>query len=74
MARIADPDSDYKVSSHKVGKYVYATTQPAIIDPETGKKTHKHKAWGTLEGNMFIPGKSYRLASPEVSYFQMAGI
>ena len=66
MARIADPDSDYKVSSHKVGKYVYATTQPAIIDPETGKKTHKHKTWGTLEGNMFIPGKSYRLASPEV--------
>ena len=65
MSRKADPNADYKVSVHKVGKYTYATTQPATIDPVTGKKIHRHFTWGTLEGLTFIPGRNYRLASPE---------
>ena len=69
MARTGRPpkaDSGYHVSPHNMNGYCYASTQPAYIDPETGKKKNHYVHWGRLtEDNRFIPGKAYILASPE---------
>jgi hypothetical protein len=68
MARTGRPpkeDSGYHVSPHNANGYCYAATQPAVIDPDTGKKKYHYIHWGRLEdGNRFIPGKAYILASP----------
>ncbi len=66
MSRIANPDSQYRVSVHILNGYRYASTQPYVVDAKTAKKVYRHIHWGTLtEDNKFIPGKNYLLATVE---------
>ncbi len=39
MPRQRDPMSSCRMSTHKLGTYVYASTQPATVDAKTGKRT-----------------------------------
>ena len=68
MARTGRPpkaDSAYHVSVHIANGYRYASTQPAVADPDSGTKKYRHIHWGRLDDdNRFIPGKAYILASP----------
>ena len=64
IGRPIKPDSGYHVSVHKVGNYLYASTQPSYVG-EGGKKSYRHIHWGRLDENKkFIPGTEYILASP----------
>ncbi len=64
MPRKPDPDSPYRISIHLDKGYRYASTQPSVIDPETGERRYRRIHWGTVdENNRFIPGKAYILAS-----------
>ena len=66
MARPVDPDAPYRVTIHTTNGYRYASTQPSMVNPETGKRTHRQVHWGTVDENLkFIPGKQYIVASPE---------
>ena len=66
MARPVDPNTPYRVALHVTKGYRYASTQPTVVDPETGKRSHHQVHWGTVdENNKFIPGSKYILASPE---------
>ena len=66
MARPVDPNSRYRVKPHKIGNYTYASTQPPVIDPKTGKKKYRYVHWGTLDDHFkFIPGTQFILAAPE---------
>jgi len=63
MPRKADPNSQYKVSIHLNNGYRYASTQPYVINPDTGKKSYHHIHWGIVDdNNRFIPGKNYLVA------------
>jgi transposase len=54
------------VGKHINGGYIYASTQPPYIDPNTGKKKYRHIHWGTVdENNKFTPGSPFFLATPE---------
>ena len=62
MSRPINPDSQYRIKPHKMGNYTYASTQPPVIDPKTGKKKYHYIHWGTLDENLrFIPGTPYLL-------------
>jgi transposase len=66
MTRPTQPDSGLRVSVHVANGYRYASTQPGEIDKDTGRKVYRHIHWGRVDdGNRFIPGKTYLLASPE---------
>ena len=66
MPRKPDPEAQYRISVHIDKGYRYASTQPAQVDPETGRRTYRRIHWGTVdEKNRFIPGKSYIFASLE---------
>ena len=66
MARPVNPDSQYRIKPHIVNGYKYASTQPSIIDPNTGKKKYRYTHWGTVDENfVFIPGSAFYLASPK---------
>ena len=66
MGRHADTTAQYRVSIHANGGYRYASTQPAVVDSETGEKRYRRVHWGTVDENLkFIPGKQYIIASPE---------
>jgi transposase len=59
-------DGKLSVSIHANHGYRYASSQPFIIDAETGKKKYRRVHWGTIDDNMkFIPGARYIYASPE---------
>ena len=63
MARKPDPSCQYIVRIHKLNGYLYASTQPVTVDPETGKRTYKRIHWGSLTPDLrFIPNDNYRLA------------
>ena len=67
MARTIDEDTSYRVKIHKNGGYLYASTQPIVIDPDrkSGRNRHKRIHWGTIDVNMkFHPNKNYISASP----------
>ena len=64
LGRPPKADSGYRVSTHKIGKYIYASTQPVSVDQD-GNKTYKHKHWGRLDGNRFVPGTEFILLSRE---------
>ncbi len=65
MARPRNEETTYKVTIHKNGGYRYASTQPLLTDPVTGKTYNKRIHWGTVDENMkFHPGKTYISASP----------
>lgn len=72
MARPVDPTAQYRVKLHIANGYTYASTQPPIIDPETGKKKYRYVHWGRVicfpeqDGKQkFIPGFRFYQASPE---------
>jgi hypothetical protein len=72
MARPVDPDTQYRIKLHVTHGYAYASTQPPLIDPTTGKKKHQHVHWGSVvpvpgqeEKLKFMPGSKFYLASPE---------
>ena len=66
MGRPIDPEAPYRISIHKNHGYRYASTQPAVRDPETGKVTHKRIHWGKVdENNKFYPGTKFVFAPVE---------
>jgi hypothetical protein len=66
MARPVDPQSAYRVKTHTTNGYTYASTQPALTDPDTGKKVRRHVHWGRVDdGLRFVPGIEYLTAPPE---------
>lgn len=65
MARPVNPNSRYTVKPHVTHGHIYASTQPAEIDPETGKKVYKYIHWGKVIDNVFLPGANYVQASLE---------
>ncbi len=66
MPRPIDPSSSYKVSIHAYSNYRYASTQPAFVDPDTGKRFYRRIHWSTVTEDLkFLPGKNYLLASLE---------
>lgn len=67
MARIVDPDSDYRVSIHINRGYRYASTQPRAVNPKTGRETRLRLHWGTVDKELkFTPGSRYWLTPPKV--------
>lgn len=48
MPRPIDLSRTYKVSIHAYSNYRYASTQPAFIDPDTGKRFYRRIHWGTV--------------------------
>lgn len=65
MSRPTKEESIYKVSIHKNGGYMYASTHPYTVD-ENGKRQYVNCHWGTVDENKrFIPGKRYLYASLE---------
>ena len=65
MARPTKEDSVYRLSPHKNGSYMYASTHPYTLT-EDGKRKYRLLHWGTLTPEMkFIPGKQYLYASME---------
>ena len=55
MPRKPDPEAQYRISVHIDKGYRYASTQPAQVDPETGRRTYRRIHWGTVdENNRFI--------------------
>ena len=63
MPRKPDPDAPYRIAIHADKGYRYASTQPAVVDPDTGKRSYHRIHWGTVdENNRFIPGKTYLFA------------
>ena len=66
MGRHIDPDAQYRVKVHITHGYRYASTQPSVIDPSTGKRKYRHVHCGTVDENLvFTPGSTFYLASPE---------
>ncbi len=64
MSRPVDPESGYRIKIHKNKGHSYASTQPAVLDPDTGKKKYHRIHWGTVDENKkFHPGSRYLLAS-----------
>lgn len=62
--RPRNPDTNYKVSLRRTGKYRYAATQPTFTDPNTGKVKRRFVYWGDVTEDLrFIPNDRYRLAS-----------
>nr|MCR5258153.1 hypothetical protein [Desulfovibrio sp.] len=67
MGRHPDPLSSYRVSIHKIGKYLYASTQPIRFNEEKGKNEHYRIHWGVVsKDNKFIPNDTYLNASVEI--------
>lgn len=65
MSRPKIEGTNYKVTIHKNGGYRYASTQPLLTDPKTGKTYNKRIHWGTVDDKLkFHPGKTYIYASP----------
>ena len=57
MARLTKADSIYRMSLHKNGGYMYATTHPYTVT-EDGKKKYSCLHWGIVTDELkFIPGK-----------------
>ena len=66
LGRPPRTDGKLRVSIHVNQGYRYASSQPFVIDAETGKKKYHRVHWGTVDEKMkFIPGSRYIYASPE---------
>ena len=59
MARSIDKDTSYRVKIHRNGGYLYASTQPIVIDPDrkSGRNRHRRIHWGTIDENMKFHAK-----------------
>ncbi|MDD2327639.1 MAG: hypothetical protein PHZ13_04900 [bacterium] len=65
MARPTREDSINRISIHKNGGYMYASTHPYTVTPE-GKRNYSILHWGTVDKDMkFTPGSQYIYASLE---------
>ena len=65
MARPSREDSIYRISIHKNGDYLYASTHPYTERPG-GKRKYSILHWGTVDKDMkFTPGPQYIYASHE---------
>jgi transposase len=65
MARPTREDSINRISIHKNGGYMYASTHPYTVTPE-GKRKYSILHWGTVDQNLkFFPGPRYIYASLE---------
>ena len=65
MARPIKEESIYRISIHKNGGYMYASTHPYTLTPE-GKRKYAILHWGTVDKNLkFTPGPRYIYASHE---------
>jgi hypothetical protein len=65
MARPIKEESIYRISIHKNGGYMYASTHPYTVTPE-GKRKYTILHWGTVDKNLkFTPGPRYIYASHE---------
>lgn len=65
MSRPTKEESIYKVSIHKNGRYMYATTHTYTVS-EDGRRQYVNCHWGTVDENKrFVPGKRYIYASLE---------
>lgn len=67
MARKVDPFAPYRMSTHKLGKYVYVCTQPATVDETSGKRTYSRIHWGRFDPQKktFTPNLAFLLLTPE---------
>lgn len=66
MARPPDPNAAWRVGIHRIGSYLYASTQLRRISPRTGRMTYPRQHWGTLTEDLrFTPNQHYYLAPPE---------
>ena len=64
--RRARDDGKQRVAIHQNGGYRYASTQPWVLDPETGRKSYRRVHWGTVDENLkFFPGTAFIYASQE---------
>lgn len=65
MARPRLEGTNYKVTIHKNGRYMYASTQPLLVDKATGKTFNRRMHWGAVDSDKkFHPGKTYIYAEP----------
>ena len=63
MPRPPRSDGKQQVYLYTCKGYRYASTQPVVIDPETGKKKLTRVLWGKVsESLVFTPNKTYLLA------------
>ncbi len=61
MSRKPDPLTQYRMRVHEFRGYRYASTQPTVSNPITGKRYSKRIHWGVLEaGNRFVPNRNFR--------------
>ena len=59
-------DGKIRVSIHNNSGYRYASTQPCVLDQETGKKIYRRIHWGIVDENLkFIPGTTFIYARQE---------
>ena len=59
MARLTKADSVYRISLHKNGAYMYATTHPYTV-AEDGKRKYSCLHWGTVTDELkFYPKSSF---------------
>ena len=67
MARKVDLFAPYRMSTHKLGKYVYVCTQPATVDETSGKRTYSRIHWGRFDPQKktFTPNLAFLLLTPE---------
>lgn len=64
MARPLDPNTGYRMSRHKVGVYLYASTQRLV--EEDGVEKRKYFDWGKLDANnIFTPLPRFLYLPPE---------
>jgi hypothetical protein len=66
MGRPVDPTAPFRVKLHRIGQYMYASTQASFIYSKTGKRTHRCIHWGKVDKNLkSIPGPTFLSASSE---------
>lgn len=67
MPRKVDPLAPYRISTHKLGNYIYASTQPASVDEQTGKRTYSYAHWGRFDPitKKFTPNLAFMVLPPE---------
>ncbi len=59
-------DGKFRVSIHNNNGYRYASSQPYVLDPETGRRVYRRVHWGVIDENLrFFPGTAYIYASRE---------
>ncbi len=65
MARPRLEGTNYKMSIHVANGHRCASTQPLVVDGETGMTRNVRIHWGTVDDNLrFLPGKRFFYASP----------